>query len=92
MTLRSLKIVLSGEATDNTEIGANVQVGRNTLKIKLPKSKCFGNFTVKIPKYLNLSVKETLNSYTKWQILGIKREVETETSYSQPSVQLVAVE
>jgi len=85
-----LKIVTPGGMTDNTGIGANVVVEGNILKIKLPKSKYFGNFVVKIPKDLNLSVKETLNSYAKWQISGMKGEVETETSYSTLNIKNVS--
>jgi hypothetical protein len=77
-----LKIVTPGGMTDNTGIGANVVVEGNILKIKLPKSKYFGNYVVKIPKNLSISVKETLNPYAKWQISGMKGEVETETSFS----------
>lgn len=85
-----LKIVTPGGMTDNTGIGANVVVEGNTLKIKLPKSKYFGNYVVKIPKDLSLSVKETLNSYAKWQISGMKGEVETETSYSTLNIKNVS--
>lgn len=85
-----LKIVTPGGMTDNTGIGANVVVEGNILKIKLPKSKYFGNYVVKIPKDLSISVKETLNSYAKWQISGMKGEVETETSYSTLNIKNVS--
>lgn len=86
-----LKIVTPGGAVDNTGIGASVVIeGGNTLKIKLPKSRYFGNYIVKIPKDLNVSVKENGNPYGKWQISGMKGEVETETSYSTLNIKNVS--
>lgn len=87
---QGLKIVSPGGATDNTGIGANVQVEGNTLKIRLPKSKYYGNFVVKIPKDLNVSLKENGNSYGKWFISGMKGEVEAETSYSTLNIKNVS--
>lgn len=87
---QGLKIVSPGGATDNTGIGANVQVEGNTLKIRLPKSKYYGNFVVKIPKDLSVSIKENGNSYGKWFISGMKGEVEAETSYSTLNIKNVS--
>lgn len=87
---QGLKIVSPGGAIDNTGIGASVQVEGNTLKIKLPKSRYFGNFVVKIPKDLSVSVKENGNSYGKWLITGMKGEVEAETSYSTLNIKNVS--
>ena len=87
---QGLKIVSPGGATDNTGIGANVQVEGNTLKIRLPKSKYYGNFVVKVPKDLNVSIKENGNSYGKWFISGMKGEVEAETSYSTLNIKNVS--
>ncbi|GAB2618251.1 hypothetical protein GCM10027035_13060 [Emticicia sediminis] len=87
---QGLKIVSPGGATDNTGIGANVQVEGNTLKIRLPKSKYYGNFVVKVPKDLNVSIKENGNSYGKWYISGMKGEVEAETSYSTLNIKNVS--
>lgn len=87
---QGLKIVSPGGATDNTGIGANVQVEGNTLKIRLPKSKYYGNFVVKVPKDLSVSIKENGNSYGKWFISGMKGEVEAETSYSTLNIKNVS--
>ncbi len=87
---QGLKIVSPGGAVDNTGIGASVQVEGNTLKIKLPKSKYYGNFVVKIPKDLSVSVKENGNSYGKWLISGMKGEVEAETSFSTLNIKNVS--
>ncbi len=87
---QGLKIVSPGGATDNTGIGANVQVEGNTLKIRLPKSKYYGNFVVKVPKDLNVSIKENGNAYGKWLITGMKGEVEAETSYSTLNIKNVS--
>lgn len=87
---QGLKIVSPGGATDNTGIGANVQVEGNTLKIRLPKSKYYGNFVVKVPKDLSVSIKENGNSYGKWLITGMKGEVEAETSYSTLNIKNVS--
>lgn len=87
---QGLKIVSPGGATDNTGIGANVQVEGNTLKIRLPKSKYYGNFVVKVPKELSVSLKENGNSYGKWLITGMKGEVEAETSYSTLNIKNVS--
>ncbi|MER0439324.1 hypothetical protein [Emticicia sp. W12TSBA100-4] len=87
---QGLKIVTPGGAVDNTGIGANVQMEGNTLKIKLPKSKYYGNFVVKVPKDLNVSIKENGNSYGKWFISGMKGEVEAETSYSTLNIKNVS--
>jgi hypothetical protein len=76
-----LKIVSVG-SVDNTGMGANVEIEGNTMKIKIPKSKYYGNFTLKIPKELSITVHENGNSYGKWQITGMKGEVEAETSFS----------
>ncbi len=87
---QGLKIVSPGGATDNTGIGANVQVEGNTLKIRLPKSKYYGNFVVKVPKDLNVTIKENGNAYGKWYISGMKGEVEAETSYSTLNIKNVS--
>lgn len=87
---QGLKIVSPGGAVDNTGIGASVQVEGNTLKIKLPKSKYFGNFVVKVPKDMSVSIKENGNSYGKWLITGMKAEVEAETSYSTLNIKNVS--
>ncbi|MFY7912993.1 MAG: hypothetical protein ACOVO2_25715, partial [Emticicia sp.] len=87
---QGLKIVSPGGAVDNTGIGASVQLEGNTLKIKLPKSKYYGNFVVKIPKDLSVSVKENGNAYGKWLITGMKGEVEAETSYSTLNIKNVS--
>lgn len=87
---QGLKIVSPGGATDNTGIGANVVLEGNTLRIKLPKSKYFGNFVVKVPKDLSVSLKENGNAYGKWLITGMKGEVEAETSYSTLNIKNVS--
>ncbi len=74
--------VVTGGTVDNTGIGANVTIEGNTMKMKIPKSKYFGNFTVKVPKDMAISLRESGNSYGKWQINGMKGEVEAETSFS----------
>lgn len=84
-----LKIVTVG-AVDNTGIGANVEIDGNTMRIKIPKSKYFGNFTLKIPKELNISVQESGNSYGKWLISGMKGEVEAQTSFSTLTIRGVS--
>lgn len=84
-----LKIVSVG-AVDNTGMGASVVVEGNTMKIKIPKSKYFGNFTLKIPKEVNINVRESGNSYGKWLISGMKGEVEAETSYSTINIKNVS--
>lgn len=84
-----LKIVSVG-AVDNTGMGANVVIEGNTMKIKIPKSKYFGNFTLKIPKEISISVRESGNAYGKWQISGMKGEIEAETSYSTMNIKNVS--
>ena len=84
-----LKIVSVG-AVDNTGMGANVVIEGNTMKIKIPKSKYFGNFTLKIPKEISISIRESGNAYGKWQISGMKGEVEAETSYSTMNIKNVS--
>ncbi len=85
-----LKMVTPGGMTDNTGIGANVVVEGNTLRIKLPKSRYSGDYILKIPKTLNISVKEVLNSYATWEISGMSGEVETETSFSSLKIKNVS--
>lgn len=76
-----LRVITAG-AVDNTGIGANVTTEDNVLKIKLPKSKYFGNFRVKIPKDLAITIKESGYAYGKWFIGGLNGEVEINSSYS----------
>ncbi|GGD57733.1 hypothetical protein GCM10011514_22280 [Emticicia aquatilis] len=87
---QGLKIVSPGGAVDNTGIGASVQLEGNTLKIKLPKSKYYGNFVVKIPKDLNLTLQENGNPYGKWLVTSMKGEVEANTSYTTLNIKNVS--
>ena len=80
-----LKLV-SGGTIDNTGIGASANVEGNVLKIKIPFSKFYGNFKIKIPKELAVSVKESRVSYGKWFISGLDGEVEATTSYSEVTI------
>ena len=80
-----LKLVSAG-AIDNTGIGASANVEGNVLKIKIPFSKFYGNFKIKIPKELAVSVKESRVSYGKWFISGLDGEVEATTSYSEVTI------
>ncbi len=86
---QGLRIISAG-ASDNTGVGANVETEGNVLKIRIPKSKYFGNFLVKIPKGLSLSLKESGNAYGKWIITGIDGEVEATTSYSTLTIKDVS--
>lgn len=83
-----LKIISAG-AVDNTGTGANVTTEGNNLQIKIPKSKYFGNFKVKLPKELAISIKESGNNYGKWFIGGLDGEVEVSTSYSTVNIKSV---
>jgi hypothetical protein len=74
--------VISAGAMDNTGVGANVTTEGNIMTIKIPKSRYFGNFIVKMPRAVSVMVKESGNSYGKWQISGLEGEVEATTSYS----------
>ena len=80
-----LKLV-SGGTIDNTGIGASANVEGNVLKIKIPFSKFYGNFKIKVPKELAVSVKESRVSYGKWFISGLDGEVEATTSYSEVTI------
>jgi hypothetical protein len=84
-----LKIVTAG-TVDNTGIGASATVEDNVLKIKLPKSKYFGNFKVKVPKDLTISVKESGNAYGKWFIGGLDGELEVFTGYTTVNIKSVS--
>ncbi len=84
-----LKIVTLG-AVDNTGVGANVSIEGNIMKIKVPKVKSFGNFTLKIPKEVNISVQENGNPYGKWQISNMNGDVETKTTYSTLNINNVS--
>lgn len=83
-----LKIISAG-AVDNTGTGANVTTEGNNLQIKIPKSRYFGNFKVKIPKEVAISIKESGNNYGKWFIGGFDGEVEVSTSYSTVNIKSV---
>jgi hypothetical protein len=83
-----LKIVTAG-TVDNTGIGASATIEDNVLKIKLPKSKYFGNFKVKVPKDLTISVKESGNAYGKWFISGLDGELEVFTGYTTVNIKSV---
>jgi hypothetical protein len=85
-----LKVVSAGSAVDNTGTGANTDIDGNVLKVRIPRSKYFGNFTVKVPKGLSISVKENGNAYGKWLIEGIDAEVEAQTSYSTLTIKDVS--
>lgn len=85
-----LKIVSPGGGTDNTGVGANVVIEGATMKIKIPKSKYYGSYVIKVPKELNISVRENGNAYGKWLITGLKGEVEAETSYSTLNIKNVS--
>ncbi len=77
-----LKIVSAG-AVDNTGIGANVVVEGSTMKIKIPRSKYFGNFKVKIPKEVAVNISEKGDVFGgNWDISGLDGEVEIKTTYS----------
>jgi hypothetical protein len=82
--------IISAGAVDNTGVGANATIEDNVLKIKLPKSKYFGNFKIKIPKDLAISIKESGNAYGKWFIGGLDGEVEINTSYSTVNIKSVS--
>lgn len=77
-----LKIVSPGGGIDNTGVGANVVIEGNGMRIKIPKSKYFGNYKIKIPKEVAISVRENGNAYGKWQISDMRGEVEAQTSYT----------
>ena len=81
--------IISAGAVDNTGLGANVSQEENLLKIKIPKSKYFGNFKLKIPKDLSLNVKESGNNYGKWFISGMTGEIEVKTTYSTVNIKNV---
>lgn len=85
-----LRVVSAGSAIDNTGTGANTEVEGNTLKVRIPRSKYFGNFTVKIPKGVSVSMKENGNSYGKWFVEGLDSEVEVQTTYSTLSIKDVS--
>lgn len=85
-----LKIVSPGGGIDNTGVGANVIIEGNNMNIKIPKSKYYGNYVIKIPKDVSISVRENGNTYGKWLIKGMKGEVETETSYSTLNIKNVS--
>lgn len=85
-----LKIVSPGGGIDNTGVGANVIVDGTSMKIKIPKSKYYGNYSIKIPKDVSISVRENGNAYGKWQISGMKGEVEAQTSYSTLTINNVS--
>ncbi|MCU0324874.1 MAG: DUF4097 domain-containing protein [Spirosomaceae bacterium] len=74
--------VISAGVVDNTGTGANVTTEENIMKIRLPKSRYFGNFKVKIPNNLPVNIKENGNAYGKWYIGGLDSELEINTSYS----------
>lgn len=85
-----LKIVSPGGGIDNTGVGANVIVEGTSMKIKIPKSKYYGNYSIKIPKDVSISLRENGNAYGKWQISGMKGEVEAQTSYSTLTINNVS--
>jgi hypothetical protein len=85
-----LKIVSPGGGIDNTGVGANVVVEGNTMKIKIPKSKYYGSYVIKVPKEVSISVRENGNTYGKWQISGMKGEVEAQTNYSTLNINNVS--
>ncbi len=81
-----LKIVSEG-VIDNTGLGANTNIEGNNLQIRLPRSKYFGNFKIKIPKTLAISIKEGGNSFNnQWFISGLDGEVEATSSYSEITI------
>ncbi len=82
--------IISAGAIDNTGLSANVTLEENALKIKIPKSKYFSNFKLKIPKDLALSIKESGNNYGKWNISGMSDEIEVNTTYSTVNIKNVS--
>jgi hypothetical protein len=85
-----LKIVSPGGGIDNTGVGANVIVEGTSMKIKIPKSKYYGNYIIKIPKDVSISLRENGNAYGKWLISDMKGEVEAQTSYSTLTINNVS--
>jgi hypothetical protein len=85
-----LKIVSPGGGIDNTGVGANAVVEGNTMKIKIPKSKYYGSYVIKVPKEVSVSLRESGNTYGKWQISGMKGEVEAQTSFSTLNINNVS--
>lgn len=85
-----LRIVSPGGGIDNTGVGANVTVEGTNMKIKIPKSKYYGSYVVKVPKDVSISLRENGNSYGKWFISDMKGEVEAETSYSTLNIKNVS--
>lgn len=76
--------MITGGVLDNTGLGANVDQEGNALKISIPRSKYNGNFSVKIPKNLALTMQED-NSYgdgRKWTISKLAGEIELKTGYT----------
>lgn len=82
--------VISAGVVDNTGTGANVTTEENIMKIRLPKSRYFGNFKVKIPQNVPVNIKENGNAYGKWYIGGLDGEVEINTSYSTVNIKGVS--
>lgn len=82
--------VISAGVVDNTGTGANVTTEENVMKIRLPKSRYFGNFKVKIPNNLPVNIKENGNAYGKWYIGGLDSELEINTSYSTVNIKGVS--
>lgn len=82
--------VISAGVTDNTGTGANVTTEENTMKIKLPKSRYYGSFKVKVPKDVPVNIKENGNAYGKWYIGGLEGELEINTSYSTVNIKGVS--
>lgn len=82
--------VISAGVVDNTGTGANVTTEENIMKIRLPKSRYFGNFKIKIPKTVPVNIKENGNAYGKWYIGGLDGEVEINTSYSTVNIKGVS--
>jgi hypothetical protein len=80
-----LKPIVGG-SIDNTNTGANVNKVGQVIKVKIPKTSMYSNFTIKVPKNMNTKVKEFANSYCTWNISGLSGELETKTSYSSVNI------
>lgn len=84
--------MITGGVVDNTGVGVNSETDGGILKVVIPRNRYNGSFSVKIPRNLNLSVREDNTSYgeNKWTIVGLAGELELKTGNSKVYVEDVS--
>ncbi|MFN8353063.1 MAG: hypothetical protein U0Y10_01340 [Spirosomataceae bacterium] len=78
--------MITGGVVDNSGTGANIEQEGNNLQVVIPRSRYNGNFVIKVPRNLSVSLKEdgTWSNNQKFSMSNLSGEVELKVNSGSP--------